>query len=69
MEVILSTLRAGRALSPRKIFWYSFLLEAKSTPGLEGLGEEKVTFSWLESPTDLGVLGSHSSILSEVIYE
>jgi hypothetical protein len=32
MAVRSSALRAGRPLSPRKIFWYSFLLEAESTP-------------------------------------
>jgi hypothetical protein len=33
MAVILWALRAGHALLPRTIFWYSFLLEAESTPG------------------------------------
>jgi hypothetical protein len=32
-------LRACRDLVPTKIFWYSFLLEAQSTPGLKGLGK------------------------------
>jgi hypothetical protein len=42
MSVGLSELRAGHALTPR-FFWYSFLLEADSTPGaivrLEWLGK------------------------------
>jgi hypothetical protein len=32
MAVRLSALCAGQALLPRSIFWYSFLLEVKSTP-------------------------------------
>jgi hypothetical protein len=34
MAVILSALCAGCILLPRHIFWYSFLLEAESTPRL-----------------------------------
>jgi hypothetical protein len=42
----MSALRAGRMLfTPQEYFWYSFLLEAESTPGaivrLEGLGQFK----------------------------
>jgi hypothetical protein len=56
---MLSALRAGRNLPPgffiSKDSWYSFLLEAESTPGpvrLEGLGRFKIfTSSELESAT------------------
>jgi hypothetical protein len=34
MVVRLSAPRAGRPLSPQEDSWYSFLLEAESTPGL-----------------------------------
>jgi hypothetical protein len=40
----LAALRAGHPLPPRKFqeySWYSFLLEAESTPELEGLGKLK----------------------------
>jgi hypothetical protein len=44
-KVKLSALRADRALLPRNIFWYSFLLQGESTPKaivqLEGLGQLK----------------------------
>jgi hypothetical protein len=33
MAVRLSALRAGRPLPPQEDSWYSFLLEAESTPG------------------------------------
>jgi hypothetical protein len=33
MKVPMSALRTGRLYSPRKYSWYSFLLEAESTPG------------------------------------
>jgi hypothetical protein len=33
MAVRLTALLVGRALFPRNILWYSFLLEAQSTPG------------------------------------
>jgi len=34
MKVVrLSALGTGRIYPPRKYFWYSFLLEAESTPG------------------------------------
>jgi hypothetical protein len=53
MAVSLSALRAGRPLSPpQEDSWYSFLLEAESTPGLEGLGQLKEpTSSELERAT------------------
>ena len=41
-KVVSSTQRPP--LSPRKYSWYSFLLEAESTPGSEGLLHEK--FQW-----------------------
>jgi hypothetical protein len=34
MAVRLSAFNAGRALIPKKIFWYSFLLEAEYIPWL-----------------------------------
>jgi hypothetical protein len=54
-----AALRAGRTLPPGffifKDSWYSFLLEAESTPGpvrLEGLGQlKKFTSSGLEPAT------------------
>jgi hypothetical protein len=33
---------APAAFTPRKYSWYSFLLEAESTPGLEGLCQWKI---------------------------
>ena len=49
MKVVrLSALRTGR-LSPRKYSWYSFLLEAESTPGPEAL------FKWKISMTPSGI--------------
>jgi hypothetical protein len=52
MAARLSALRASRTLSPGffifKDFWYSFLLEAESTPGPvrpEGLGKFKKSIS------------------------
>jgi hypothetical protein len=43
MALSLSALRAGRPLfTPQEGSWYSFLLEAESTPGLEGLGQFKI---------------------------
>jgi hypothetical protein len=59
MTTRLSALRAGRTLTPGffifKDSWYSFLLEAESTPGPvrpEGLGQfQKSTSSGLELAT------------------
>jgi hypothetical protein len=59
MVARLAALRASRALPPGffifKDSWYSFLLEAESTPGpvwLEGLGQfKKSTTSGLEPAT------------------
>jgi hypothetical protein len=59
MAARLSALRAGRNLPPAffifKDSWYSFLLEAESTPGpvrLEGLGQFKnSTSSGIEPAT------------------
>jgi hypothetical protein len=45
MAVRLTDLRARAGFTPRKVFWYSFLLEAGWTPwlqcGLEGVGKLK----------------------------
>jgi len=61
MVVRLSALRTGAAFTPRKCSWYSFLLEAESTPGpqcdrrdfmsmkhpLTSAGIESVTFRFV----------------------
>jgi hypothetical protein len=44
MAVRLSASRAGLPL-PQEDSWYSFLLEAESTPGLEGLSQLKITMT------------------------
>jgi hypothetical protein len=50
---VVSLTRRPATLYPQEDSWYSFLLEAESTPGLEGLGPVKnaITLSGIEPAT------------------
>ena len=52
MVARLSALRTGRLNPPRKCSWYSFLLEAESTPGPQC---DRKDFMSMKNPTPAGI--------------